>query len=229
MGLAGLRRARRRDEGPGLHQGLRPVRPAVRHHARRRPRDRPESTRHGALRGRQPHLHARGDGPDLVGRRELREHPAHRHRHPSPPEDHAREHRGHAGSGHPGERRHPADHRAARHRLGHRLRGGVRGAGGARAVAGGPLLRLQPRGGDGLADGHGQPRRHDLGVPRGPRVRPLGALLGPGGRVLAHPAHRRRRRLRSRGDRRHDGGGAAGHLGHQPRARDRHRRADSRS
>ena len=51
MGLAGVRGARRRDAGDGLHQGLRPVRSAIRHHAHRRPRDRAEPARHGAVRG----------------------------------------------------------------------------------------------------------------------------------------------------------------------------------
>ena len=113
--------------------------------------------------------------------------------------------------------------------LGHRLCGGVCGSGRAGPVAGGPLLRLQSRGGDGLADGHGQSRRHHLRVPRRPGVRPRGTLLGSGGRVLAHAPDRRRRGVRPGGDDRHDRGGAAGHLGDQPGACDRDRRTDSGS
>ena len=62
-----------------------------------------------------------------------------------------------------------------------------------------------------------------------PRLRAQGRDVGPRRRALAHPAVRSRRRVRPRAHDRHGQGGAADHLGHQPRARDRRRPGDPRS
>ena len=123
----------------------------------------------------------------------------------------------------------PAPDRRCRHGGRHGPCGGICRLGDQEPARRGPAHDLQSLDRDGRAHRHGGARRHHLRVSRRPRLRAQGGDVGQGRRALAHPALRSRRRVRSRAHDRHEQGGAADHLGHQPRARDRRRQGDPRS
>ncbi len=173
------------------------------HRARHRPAARGDPAGHDHRLRRQPHQHAR-----RLRRAGLR----HRHqrgrahpRHPDAAADPSAHDGGHrhrpaaarrdgqgprAGADHPG-----------RHRRRPGLPGGVPRRGHRGAVDGGPHDGLQHEHRVGRPGRDDRAGRHHRGVPAGPAARPAGRGLGRRGRLLADPAHRRRRGVRQGGAR----------------------------
>ena len=112
---------------------------------------------------------------------------------------------------------HPGRHRQDRHRRRPGLRPGVPRLRHPRAVHGSPDDHLQHVHRGRRPRRHGRAGPDHLRLPEGPPARAAGRGLGRRRRLLEHPAHRRRRRVRRRGVPRRRHAGAVRHLGHQPR------------
>ena len=206
-----LRRVRRPPALPG--------RQGAGHRARGRPAARPDPARHDRGLRRLAHLHPRRVRRDGVRHRHERGRA--RAGHPDAAaeavQDHGHHRRGHAAARRHRQGHHPGGHRQDRHRRRPGLRPGVPRQRHPRAVHGGADDDLQHVDRGRRPRRHGRPGRDHLRLPEGPPARAGGRGLGRRRRLLAHPAHRRRRRLRRRGVPRRRHARAVRHLGHQPR------------
>ena len=209
-----------RRQLPGVrHSAARHALAAPRDRARHRAGARADPAGHDDRVRRQPHL-----DPRRVRRAGVR----HRHERsraragdavpaPAQGQDLRSPGGGPAWPGRVGEGHHPRDDREDRHRRRHRPRLRVHRSGDSRAHDGRAHDHLQHVHRGRGARGHDRARRHDVRVPRRPRVRAAGRGLGRGGGALAAVADRRGRDLRQDHHARRDGPGADDHLRHQPR------------
>ncbi len=113
---------------------------------------------------------------------------------------------------------HPRRHREDRHRRRSGLRARIPRQRDPRPLDGGAHDDLQHVDRGRRPRGHGRPRRDDVRVREGQAARSAGSGLGGRRRLLAHPSHRRGRRLRRRGVPRRERARAVRDVGHQPRA-----------